>query len=209
MPRKTTLVKKMDLSDVSTPSPITNQDEEHSDEELQAIKTVAVPKTKKNVKPTQIDDEALFGEVLGDEEPTEYVDPRPTRKGIRSEKQKQATVLMREKLAEANEARRLEKEAQKEAKKLEEKKKKEELILKKAMSIRKKQIKEQAILDEISDDDTPIEEIKEIAKKVKQQTKKPIAPAIAEKMKQYEEPQTKSVPVPIQTPRPTPKYIFV
>ena len=39
----------------------------------------------------------------------------------------------------------------------------EEKLVKKAISIKKKQIKKQSIIDEMSDDDTPIEKIKEIA----------------------------------------------
>lgn len=53
----------------------------------------------------------------------------------------------------------------------------EEKIVKKAISIKKKQIKKQSALDEISDDDTPIEKVKEIAKKIApvsvKQTEKP------------------------------------
>jgi len=41
----------------------------------------------------------------------------------------------------------------------------EEKVVKKAISIKKKQIKKQSALDEISDDDTPIEKVKEIAKR--------------------------------------------
>ena len=41
----------------------------------------------------------------------------------------------------------------------------EDKIVKKAISIKKKQIKKEAVLDEISDDETPIQKIKEIAKK--------------------------------------------
>ncbi len=41
----------------------------------------------------------------------------------------------------------------------------EDKILKKAVSIKKKEIKRQAALDDISDDDTPMEKIKEIATK--------------------------------------------
>ena len=39
-------------------------------------------------------------------------------------------------------------------------------IVKKAISIKKKQIKKEAALDEISDDETPIQKIKQIAKKI-------------------------------------------
>ena len=41
----------------------------------------------------------------------------------------------------------------------------EDKVVKKAISIKKKQIKKEQILDEISDDETPMEKIKEIAKK--------------------------------------------
>ena len=40
-------------------------------------------------------------------------------------------------------------------------------IVKKAISIKKKQIKKEAALDEVSDDDTPIQKIKEIVSKIK------------------------------------------
>ena len=46
-----------------------------------------------------------------------------------------------------------------------EKVKLEEKIVKKAVAIKKKQIKKQIALDDISDDDTPLEEIKKIVKK--------------------------------------------
>jgi len=54
-------------------------------------------------------------------------------------------------------------------KKLKEKADQEELeakLVKKAVSIKKKQIKKQAVLDEISDDDTPIEAIRAVQKAV-------------------------------------------
>ena len=44
----------------------------------------------------------------------------------------------------------------------------EQKIVKKAISIKKKQIIKEAALDEISDDETPMEKIKQIAKKKKQ-----------------------------------------
>lgn len=57
-----------------------------------------------------------------------------------------------------------------EAKKLkqeEDKKLREEKIVKKAIAIKKKQIKKESILDDVSDDETPVEEIiKTIKKKV-------------------------------------------
>ena len=49
----------------------------------------------------------------------------------------------------------------------------EEKVVAKAISIKKKQIKKQSALDEISDDDTPIEVVKE---KAKTASVKPVAP---------------------------------
>ena len=53
----------------------------------------------------------------------------------------------------------------------------EQKIVKKAISIKNKQIKKEAALDEISDDETPMEKIKQIAKKI------PIQPPIEQKPK--------------------------
>lgn len=78
------------------------------------------------------------------------------RKGEnRTERQKAATEKMKAAYA-------LKQQQKKEQKALEEEQRKKELeekILKKAISIKKKQLKEQLALDEISDDDTPIEEL--------------------------------------------------
>ena len=48
-------------------------------------------------------------------------------------------------------------------------------LVKKAISIKKKQIKKKAELEEISDDDTPLEEIRKIAK---QPVKQPVKPSV-------------------------------
>lgn len=54
-----------------------------------------------------------------------------------------------------------------------EKKQLEEKVVKKAISIKKKQIKKQSALDEISDDDEPIEKVKQTAKTIKPVAAKP------------------------------------
>ena len=53
----------------------------------------------------------------------------------------------------------------------------ENKIVKKAISIKKRQIKKEAALDEISDDETPMEKIKQISKKI------PVQPPIEQKPK--------------------------
>ena len=52
----------------------------------------------------------------------------------------------------------------------------EEAVVKKAIAIKKKQIKEKAILEQISDDETPIEEVKKIAKKIAVKKAPPVEP---------------------------------
>ena len=71
-----------------------------------------------------------------------------------------------------------------------EKVKLEEKIVKKAVAIKKKQIKKQIALDDISDDDTPLEEIKKIVKKF---------PAKKEQEEEVELPARRREP---------PKYLF-
>ncbi len=109
----------------------------------------------------------------------------------RTEAQKAATERLLAGKALYLEKKKLEKQLKAE----QEKKELEEKILSKAISIKKKQLKK-SVLDEISDDDTPIEEIKAI---VKTKKSKPI-------------PIPKPPPAPpqqiIQTPL-KPKYVFV
>jgi len=85
--------------------------------------------------------------------------PKPKRQ--QTEKQKEATAKMRQKLAEKHALIREQKAKQAE----ETKKVVEEKVVKKAIAIKKKQIKQQKVLDEISDDDTPIEEIIPVVRK--------------------------------------------
>lgn len=97
--------------------------------------------------------------VSDEEEEKPIAPPRPPR----TEAQRLAFERCKAK-RDANAKKRAE-----DAKKLAEYEKKalEEKVLAKAVSIKKKQIKKQVVLDEISDDETPIEKIKEIAKKIK------------------------------------------
>ena len=50
----------------------------------------------------------------------------------------------------------------------------EEKILQKAISIKKKQIKKMKVLDDVSDDETPIEEIKQIQRSMTPPPQRPI-----------------------------------
>ena len=99
----------------------------------------------------------------------------PKKKRVPSAKQLEVLKLARDKLAikqkEKQVKKRLEQEAMEEEvqKRLSQYKEGlEQKIVKKAISIKKKQIIKEAALDEISDDETPMEAIKQIVKKKKQ-----------------------------------------
>ena len=94
------------------------------------------------------------------------------KKKVLSERQLEVLSNARAKLAERNKERIAQKKLEQQAiedevqRRLDEYKTGlEQKIVKKAVSIKKKQIKKEALLEEISDDETPIQKIKEIAKK--------------------------------------------
>lgn len=97
-----------------------------------------------------MDDETL-GEIV--EQPIKAKKPR-------SQKQIEQFERIRA-IRDANRKARAEERALQEA---QNKKELEDKIVKKAISIKKKQILKQKVLDEVSDDETPIEEVKEIVK---------------------------------------------
>ena len=139
----------------------------------------------------------------------------------RTEAQKAATERLKVAAALRIERIRKEKAEQEEANK----KAFEEKVVQKAIAVKKKQLK-QAMLDEISDDDTPMEEIKQIVKQKKAMPPKPKPPPEPTEESEEEEeyiPQAK--PIQKQKPKPAPapqvqsynpppaplkpKYIFV
>jgi len=81
------------------------------------------------------------------------------QKKPRTQKQIEAFKIVCEKRNQKRNERKIEREE-------EEQEKLERKIVSKAISIKKKQIKKQAVLDEISDDDTPIEKIKKISQQL-------------------------------------------
>jgi hypothetical protein len=94
---------------------------------------------------------------------TEDAVEEPITKPKKKLTEKQLEVLRKgQQKRDENARMRAELRARQEA---DEQKLKEEKIVKKAIAIKKKQIKKNAVLDEISDDDTPLEKIKEIAVK--------------------------------------------
>ena len=96
---------------------------------------------------------------------TEDAVEEPITKPKKKLTEKQLEVLKKgQQKRDENARMRAELRARQEA---DEQKLKEEKIVKKAIAIKKKQIKKNAVLDEISDDETPLEKIKEIAVQAK------------------------------------------
>ena len=121
-----------------------------------------VPKTMKEPIPNNEDDEPLQASKEIPQAPCEL--PKKEKpKRVLNEAQLEGMKKGRETLALRN-AEKREQRLQEEA---ERKRQLEEKVVSKAISIKKKQLKQEIALDEISDDETPIEEIKQkvIAKK--------------------------------------------
>ena len=120
-----------------------------------------------------------------DEIPSTLCDPPPKPKKVATEKQLEAMRLGREKRDQQIKLRR---EAE-EQEKATQKKLLEDKIVKKAISIKKKEIKKSTLLDEISDDDTPLEEIKTAIKA------KPIPKQVAPKVQPPPPPAPKAIEI--------------
>ena len=146
-------------------------------EEIEETENIQKKQQKKVTKPKEAFKEekpkmVLKKKVIVVEEEEEEEKPVIKTKPKRTEAQRLAFERCKAK-REENAKKRAD-----DAKKLLEFEKKalEEKLIAKAVSIKKKQIKKQIVLDEISDDDTPIETIKEMAKKNKAIVKPPEKP---------------------------------
>jgi hypothetical protein len=117
---------------------------------------------------------------------TKKDESKPRVKRPQTEAQKAATAKMKAALAAKNAQRK----AEKEALEAEHKRAMEEKVLKKAISIKKKQIKQESALDVISDDETPIEEIIPLVKK-----RSAPAPAVRQTAPTYYAPPAPPAPV--------------
>jgi len=137
-----------------------------------------------NEKPEEVED---LGKPDADKTDDEDDEPQSiTRaKKPRTEAQMKAFEKAKEKARLNAETRK----AERETKAKEEQKAIEEKLVKKAISLKKKQIKQQAVLDQIEDDDTPLPEIEKIVKELPAKFKK-------------------SVKQELPIPEPKPKYIF-
>ena len=119
------------------------------------VNEVIKTKTGLSIKPKLLKvpkKESVADDELSDEETVQKPKPKRTQKQI------DAFQKVRDKKMENAKMRQEEKKLKDE----EDRKELEAKIIKKAVAIKKKQIKKQTVLEEISDDDTPIEVIKEM-----------------------------------------------
>jgi hypothetical protein len=146
---------------------IPNNSNNLNDQDEENDELILKPKQKKNKKSeepiNQVEEIVDLTDIEDVSLPnTNAPNYQPIKKHrVRSEKQKEATEKMIAKLKENNELKKQKKQEEE----LRIKKELEDKIVKKAISIKKKQIKQQQILDAISDDETSIESIKKIIKK--------------------------------------------
>jgi hypothetical protein len=120
------------------------------------------PKTEEIATTAFFDDDVNANTENDAEDEMPLQAPKLTKvKRPQTEAQKAATAKMKAGKAIADAKRK----AEKEALEAEHKRAMEKKVLQKAISIKKKQIKQQSTLDVISDDDTPIEEIIPLVKK--------------------------------------------
>jgi flagellum-specific peptidoglycan hydrolase FlgJ len=127
---------------------------------------------KPEIVPEEKHESITAAESNDEEEITDSITkPKPKKK--LSEKQMES-LKKGQQIRDENARKRKEMAEQKAA---EDKKILEQKIVKKAISIKKKEIKRQAALDDVSEDETPIQKIKEIARKVAEPKEvKPAAP---------------------------------
>ncbi len=128
-------------------------------------------------------------------------DQQVKQKRPQTEKQKEATRYMRERLKQANDERKQKKTMEEQQKKAEIEKK----IVDKAKKIRVKQLKKEAILNEISDDDSLSDKSVKSLKVILQEKKRAQTPV---------KPQQTPVVIVNNTPaqkqiKPPPRYIFL
>jgi len=110
--------------------------------------------------------ETSENEELNEPETQKIKEKAPKVKRERTEKQKEHFA----RLSELNKKRYEEKRQQKEEEEYQRKKELEKKVIDKAIKIKKKLIKKEKILEELSDDDTPIEK----PKRVERQASRPI-----------------------------------
>lgn len=161
-----------------------------------------VPATMKQPIPLPEEDEPLQASKEIPQSPCE-IPKKEKPKRVLNEAQLEGMKKGRDALA----LRNAEKRAQREAEEAERKRQLEEKVVSKAISIKKKQLKQEIALDEISDDETPIEEIKQKVVAKKQTAPTPPAPPTPRAQPQAPKAFVNAVPtIPVKA---KPTFIFM
>jgi len=156
------------------------------------------PRKVKQVFVYQDDDDSNSGSETGGEviEAPKQEVPKPRRKlNLTEEEKKRRGQRLKDYNATTRKELDLKRKQERERLQEEAKKQREEKIIQKAIALKKKELKKQAILDAISDDDEDIEVIKRI---------------VARKKQKEQEKESKPQPAtPVAPTIPQPKYIYI
>jgi len=152
-----------------------------------------------NTEETEEDNGVVYKDPLEHIDEPLQADKKDTKKEVKEKKPRTAKQIEAfEKARETREKNALARKEMRDEEAIAIRKQVEDKLVKKAIAVKKKQIKQQAVLDEISDDDTPLEEVEKIATRSVTKTR-----LKREVTKEFPAP-----PPPAQEPV-TPKYYFL
>ena len=140
-----------------------------------------------NTEETEEDNGVVYRDPLEHMDEPLQADKKDTKKAVKEKKPRTAKQIEAfEKARQTREKNALARKQMRDEEAIAIRKEVEDKLVKKAISVKKKQIKQQAILDEISDDETPLEEVEKIATRSKTRLKRevskdfPAQPPVAE-----------------------------
>ena len=152
-----------------------------------------------NTEETEEDNGVVYKDPLEHIDEPLQADKKDTKKEVKEKKPRTAKQIEAfEKARQTREKNALARKQSRDEEAIAIRKQVEDKLVKKAIAVKKKQIKQQAVLDEISDDDTPLDEVEKIATRsvAKTRLKREVA-------KDFPAP-----PPPVEEPV-TPKYYFL
>ncbi len=117
-----------------------------------------------NTEGTEEDNGVVYKDPLEHMDEPIQADKKDTKKAVKEKKPRTAKQIEAfEKARQTREKNALARKQMRDEEAIAIRKEVEDKLVKKAIAVKKKQIKEQAILDAISDDDTPLDEVEKIA----------------------------------------------
>ena len=126
-----------------------------------------------NTEETEEDNGVVYRDPLEHMDEPLQADKKDTKKAVKEKKPRTAKQIEAfEKARQTREKNALARKQMRDEEAIAIRKEVEEKLVKKAIAVKKKQIKQQAVLDEISDDETPLEEVEKIATRSKTRLKR-------------------------------------